>query len=263
MNLKNLLNVINLIHFLCNGNFNDFISFLSRLKIIFSYVKRDSYSNVIDLVLLTPNSMALYNYISTQGESGFEDENLKSLAKNFCLDVEKFKFDIGYTYEDLTSMHLLEFIGDDNYDKFPTVMYYIKNNDKILNNKIITLPELYYTSKIGISGKLGFNEIDLCIRMKKTVFFKENYNLCEIDDNKKLIQDNELVLKEDCTYLFEIKKKIEYIIPIITHINSVLDRFVESFKNNKINNFKQYNIQEYRKILICDQNINDAKEEMH
>ena len=139
LNLANIMNIINFIYSITKGNSNNFIYSLNKLKINFSFVKRND--EIVDLVLLTPKSSAIYNYISTHGDSGFNDTQLKILAKSFLEDNNKTKKDIGYMYEDISSLYLVEFIKEENCEQYPNVMYYIKNTDKIMNYYLVSIPE--------------------------------------------------------------------------------------------------------------------------
>ena len=46
---------------------------------------------------------------------------------------------MGYIYEDLSTLYLIAVLGDKNCEQLPTVMYYIKNAEKVNNNKINNL----------------------------------------------------------------------------------------------------------------------------
>ena len=95
-------------------------------------------------------------------------------------------------YEDLSSLYLVELIKEENWVKYPIVKYYIKNTDKIINNKLVSIPKSCYVSKLILSEKEGYNETDLCIKMKKNCIIKPNYNFSEIDSNKVLIDNNKI-----------------------------------------------------------------------
>ena len=140
-------------------------------------------------------------------------------------------------------------------------MYYIKNLLKIINNKLINLPKYYsfFDNNVDNSVFSGFNEIDLCITIKKTTKIERNYNFCEIDSKKELIKENKLVLYEGNTYIFEIKKNIGLFLDKMEHIDEVHERFIESFKYIEINRKKVYNIKNYKKIFICDHNKGEAE----
>lgn len=258
LNLSNIINIINLIYSINKGNISDFVSSLNKLKINFSYVKRKD--EIVDLVLLTPKSSSIYNYISTYGESAFEDENFKTLAKSFLKNNNKTKMDMGYMFEDLSSLYLIELIKEENCEQYPNVIYYIKNTDKIINNKLISIPKPYYVSKLALSGKQGYNEIDLCIKMKEKCIIEPNYNFSKIDSGQELIENNKISLIKGNTYIIEIKTDIDLIVDKIVHINKIQDRFIESFKNVKINNKQIYDSQHYKKILVCNHNKSQAED---
>lgn len=162
-------------------------------------------------------------------------------------------------YEDLSSLYLVELIKEENWVKYPIVKYYIKNTDKIINNKLVSIPKSCYVSKLILSEKEGYNETDLCIKMKKNCIIKPNYNFSEIDSNKVLIDNNKISLAEGSTYLIEIKTDINSIINKIAQITKVQNRFIESYKNIKINNEKIYVEDNYKKILVCNHNKSQAE----
>ena len=84
-----------------------------------------------------------------------------------------------------------------NYDIGPTVIYYINNPLKIINNKLLNLPKpLSFSHNIEVSNSYfsGYNEIDICQKVRKTIHIDENYNFCEINENKGLINNNKISL---------------------------------------------------------------------
>ena len=85
---------MNLLYVYTDGNIVDFDNVLNELKINFSYVKNKSIQNKVDLVLLTTKSTAIYNYLSTHGESFIDEKEIKVLAKDFCINSEKYNYDI-------------------------------------------------------------------------------------------------------------------------------------------------------------------------
>ena len=134
----NLINFINIINAISNYSKNDkskFVSILNKLGIYFSWIKCDNDKNSIAVVLLTPKSSTLYNFISTHGSYGIGNEKYKNEMKEFLTKDEKNLFDYGYCYEDFSVSNLIELIGKGNYEIFPNVMYFIKKNaaEKLIN----------------------------------------------------------------------------------------------------------------------------------
>ena len=127
----NLLNYTNLINWINNFTINHPtqlpIILKKKLSINFSWIESDKKDEAI-LTLQTPKSPVLYNYLSTNGSTGIQNKKYKKLVNNFCSFEDKFKFDYGYCYEDLTVYHILESIGEDNCEVFPNIMYYVKKD---------------------------------------------------------------------------------------------------------------------------------------
>ena len=97
INLLNYLNIINGIWSYTKGKVDEFVSILKELEIFFSYVKRDNKKNdkeiEIDVVLLTPKSPVINNYISTYGELGFVNTDFMIIAKEYCAWNQKYNYD--------------------------------------------------------------------------------------------------------------------------------------------------------------------------
>ena len=65
---------------------------------------------------MTPESPVLYNYISTNGNIGIKDKKYKKLVKEYCSFDDKYHYDNGYCYEDLSVSHLIELLGENTFE---------------------------------------------------------------------------------------------------------------------------------------------------
>ena len=65
---------------------------------------------------MTPESPVLYNYISTNGNIGIKDKKYKKLLKKYCSFGDKYHYDNGYCYEDLSVSHLIELLGENTFE---------------------------------------------------------------------------------------------------------------------------------------------------
>ena len=130
--------------------------------------------------MLTPVSENLYNYLSTYGGEMFNNETLSKKAFAYAHSFAKFNYDIGYYFEDMNSINLLNYIGESNYILLPKMIYYIKEEKaKKLNDlKIISIPEDFEFHDPSKDEKEfeGYNEIDLAIYNKKEVCIQSNEN---------------------------------------------------------------------------------------
>ena len=76
LNLLNFINIINAINYFSFENSKQFLVILDELGINFSYVQ-STQQNAVNVVVLTPKSSILYNYISTHGKIAIENEEYK------------------------------------------------------------------------------------------------------------------------------------------------------------------------------------------
>ena len=262
VNLLNYINVINAIWSYVETKTDDFVNILKVLGIYFSWVKKED--KIVDVILLIPKSPVLYNYISTYGDIGFVNTDLKDIAKKYCEWNEKYNYDSGLCFEDLVTIHLSELLKD-KYIIHPNVIYYIKKElaEKLIKLKIIDIPEPYILSSSNSNKSFhGYNENDLIITMLKDVKIDENYNFNEIINGNLKREEKRIIMEKGKTYIFEIKTKVEDIFAKIEHIEKVQNRFIETLINAKYNNKRLNEVNEYKKILICDQNYNDTKEKI-
>ena len=100
-------------------------------------------------------------------------------------------------------------------------------------------------------GFYGYNEIDFCIKMKKETNLLQynNFKLVDKNENK-----DEIILKKDTTYFIEIKKSINKIYENMNEINQKNNRFIEAFKNVKITEGIDLNVNDFDFFYICNNN---------
>ena len=274
LNLHNMMNIVNLLWFYSKKNSEHFLNLLDKLGIYFSYVKRkeDPNSKIIDVVLLTKIPLNLYNYISNYSDSEFDNTKLKEMAKSFSKYGDKYIEDLGFCYQDLTIMNILNQLEDKQFSLNDEILYYFNQEaaEKIINNDFIEAPDHYkLSSSIKTQGSTietnekpfqGYNEIDLCLTMLEDVALEKNDNFNFIDSRNE--EKNEIVLKKETTYIFEIKTNIKYIIKGFANIEKHKKRFIEAYNNICIVNKKKYDIQNTELILICNRNRKTAKKKI-
>ena len=274
LNLHNMMNIVNLLWFYSKKNSEHFLNLLDKLGIYFSYVKRkeDPNSKIIDVVLLTKIPLNLYNYISNYSDREFDNTNLKEMAKSFSKYGDKYIEDLGFCYQDLTIMNILNQLEDKQFSLNDEILYYFNQEaaEKIINNDFIEAPDHYkLSSSIKTQGSTietnekpfqGYNEIDLCLTMLEDVALEKNDNFNFIDSRNE--EKNEIVLKKETTYIFEIKTNIKYIIKGFANIEKHKKRFIEAYNNICIVNKKKYDIQNTELILICNRNRKTAKKKI-
>lgn len=129
LNLINFINIINAISYYTRKQPEQFPVILNKLSINFSWFEDEVNKELAKVVVMTPKSPDLYNFISTHGNVGIKDEEYKELVKDYCMYGDKYTFDNGYSYEDLSISHLIESLDENNFEIRPSVMYYIKSND--------------------------------------------------------------------------------------------------------------------------------------
>ena len=274
LNLHNMMNIVNLLWFFSKKNSENFLKLLDKLGIYFSYVKRkeDPNSKIIDVVLLTKIPINLYNYISNYSEREFDNTKLKEMAKSFSKYGDKYIEDLGFCYQDLTIMNILNQLEDNQFSLNDEIIYYFNQEaaEKIINNDFIVAPDHYKLSSsiktkestIEANEKpfQGYNEFDLCLTMLEDVALEKNDNFNYIDSRND--EKNDIVLKKGTTYIFEIKTNIKYIIKGFANIEKHKKRFIEAYNNICIVNKKKYDIQNSELILICNRNRKTAKEKI-
>ena len=228
--------------------------------------------------MLTPVSENLYNYLSTYGGEMFNNETLSKKAFAYVHSFAKFNYDIGYYFEDMNSLNLLNYIGESNYILLPKMIYYIKEEKaKKLNDlKIISIPEDFEFHDPSKDEKEfeGYNEIDLAIYNKKEVCIQPNENFKLIpkdlylkfkpankensDETKKI--PIPIKLKENEYYLFEMKTKADLIINDIDNIRVKYNSYFDALNNTKIIQDGKFEVNksECNLIFICNNSYDEA-----
>ena len=206
LNLHNMMNIVNLLWFYSKKNSENFLNLLDKLGIYFSYVKRkeDPNSKIIDVVLLTKIPLNLYNYISNYSDREFDNTKLKGMAKSFSKYGDKYIEDLGFCYQDLTIMNILNQLEDNQFSLNDEIIYYFNQEaaEKIINNDFIEAPDHY---KLSSSIKTqestietdekpfqGYNKFDLCLTMLEDVALEKNDNFNYIDSKNE--EKNDIVL---------------------------------------------------------------------
>ena len=274
INLCNLLSIINLLYIIIEDQ-NKFIECLDKLGLNFSFVKRHAIptNKEIDLVLLAPESSKLYNYISTYGKDLFsKDSTYYEKAEIFSNSQDKQLSDEGYYFEQYSSMHLLNKIGEENYQINPKMLYYLKPEaaTKLKSKHLIKMPESYKFSKTykkadGTKFE-GYNEIDICFTLSKNIEIKENENLSTLkysSEEKEVIQ-GPIILEKDMRYITEIKSNIKDIVSekSLAEIKKKYNRFNEAFENiEKVQNIKTHN-KKSSLLLLSDKSIIEVKNQI-
>ena len=263
LNLINFINIINAISNYSKNNQSKFVSILNKLGIYFSWIKCDNNKNSIAVLLLTPKSSTLYNYISTHGSYGIGNEKYKNEMKNFLTKNEKY-FYYGYCYKDFSVSNLIDLIGKDNYEIFPNVMYFIKKNaaEKLINSELVKLTGEYNIVEFPnfLKNNYSFCETDLIISMLKNTEIESNFNFRNIIKGDLNVVDNKIILEEKNYYLFEIKTKIGKILDDIQKIEIVQKKFIEALENVEVDKKNPHKGQKFQRILMCDNNYSEAKE---
>ena len=178
----NLYNFINILNYLLEYSNNDrllFHNFLKNIGTKFSYVERGQ-NNILDYGFCAKISPSIIAYILSKGESGFGDNNeLNNLAKLYCHDSMKNRKDIGYIFENSNREYLFREIDCENFQEYPSIVYYLKKSavQKLYKNGIFNTPTKYSLKdeKDDNSEYSGFNELDICIKIKKDVSFKQKF----------------------------------------------------------------------------------------
>ena len=270
LNITNVMNIINLLWFYSKKKVDSFCEYLDKLGFYFSYVKRMKNSEFIDIVLLTRIPSNLYNYISTYADGEFKNNKMKKMAKSFSELYKKSTYDLGYCYQELTIMNILNQIDENKFLYKDDIMYYFNQNAA---QKLIYYDLIYPQNKYRLSASIkssnetrienfkGYNKFDLCLTMLEDILIEKNHNFNYIDSKKENL--NEIRLKAGVTYLFEIKTNVDDIINKFTDIEKHKLRFVESYNNVYINGKKKYDIQHSELICICNKNRIDAKRKIN
>ena len=249
VNSYNIISIINLLWEQSNKSSTDFINYLTKLNIYFSYIKNKEASS-IDFAILTPISNNLYNYISSYGKYIFKDKSFFESAKSFITFSEEKKYDEFYYLENININKLIYSIGETNCNILPNVLYYIKEKTalKLIELKIINAPIKYkfHDSKKDIKQNQGYNSFDLIIYMNKTINIKESGNF------KSIVNCSFQLLKGNF-YFFEFKNEICDEIKTKSRAKDALEQFQDSFKNVEITCGIKFDMDNSHLISVYDE----------
>ena len=258
VNLYNYISVINLLWEKAEHTPNIFIKYITELDLYFSFIKNGNTSE-IDFVLMTPASKNLYNYISTYGKYIFKDHELSNDAKLFVSFSDKYKYDVGYYFEDMNTINLLNSIGENNCKLLPKIIYYIKTKaaEKLIKLKIIKTPKNYKFHDPSKDNKTysGYNEFDLCLYMKEDKIIKSNENLKFINR----VNNKDIELKKGCNYFFEFKNDANDIKKNKIKTEKVFNRFVNALKNIEITEGVKFDLKNVNYMYFCNKDYTSAK----
>ena len=266
LNLLNFINIINAINYFTQKDTDKFATILNQLGINFSWVEMEGMKNTVSVILLTPKTSALYNYISTHGGVGIENKEYKAKAIKYCNHFLKGTTDYGYCYEDFSVSYLSSMIGKDSFKIIPNVMYYIKDElgEKLKGLNLVNIPGKYKIYKSPeISKYEGYNETDFFILMLKTVEIPTNYNFknIKIKDLKINNENNNIILQENMIYIFEIKVSLDTFIKKMKDIVKDQKMFKHALQNVKIKDNYPF-AKNFVNVLMCDNNLIFDKEKL-
>ena len=252
LNLINFINIINAIFKYTDEDPKQLAVILNKMGINFSWIKY--LGNTVRIVLLTPKSSILYNYLSTHGIFGIENKEYKEKVKEFLLSEDKNTFDFGFCYEDISTSHLIEVMGENNFQLVPNVMYYVKENlaEKLIKLNLVDITKPYKIKKVP--HKYGYNETDLIISMKENVEIESNFNFRTITIGDIKFDKNKITLEKGVNYLFEMKTSVWLIEDRIQQIENAQSKFINALKNVKIIDENPYSKKAFKSILMCDNN---------
>ena len=267
----NLSNFINILNYLLEYSNNDRLLFHNLLKNIgikFSYVERGQ-NNILDYGFCANISPNIIAYILSKGESGFGDNNeINNLAKLYCKESMKNQKDISYLFENSNREYLFREIDCENFQEYPSIVYYLKKSvvQKLYRNGIFNTPTKYSLKDESDDNSeySGFNKLDICIKIKKDVSFKQNSNFNVVNiPGKKIIKDYDINNKEiiefksKTFYLFKIKMNIE---DLTRNENEILIKsqrkkktFAQLFKNKVFDKLEDEIFANCELLFICDQ----------
>ena len=259
INLKNYINILNAIYFCTEKDPLLFHELLKLIKSKFSFAIRKE--KITDFGLLARIQSIIYNYILSKGETGFLDKKLKKLAKYY---YEENKVSLWHLYEESNKVYLLNEIENENYEEFPDIIYYLnkKGVEKLFKDKLLLFPTQYElkNTKDDRTEFYGYNEIDICFKIKKDVKIEQNNNFDIVKLPKtKVIKkydsmDKKLIeFEKDTIYFVEVKKNPNDLDN--TKIKETINKsktFLQFYKNNVYTDEIDNNIIKYENIFICD-----------
>lgn len=269
VNASNNINMVNFLWDYFSENVENFVSYLSKLNIYFSYISEEnSLDKKINCVLIAMIPSFLYNFISTYADSQFKSKKIKLLAINYNKSKEKSRLDSEYCYESMISLNFLQKSGIEKNEINPTVIYYLKPDisQKLIDLKIIIPPKKYSLYSFSDKNKSkeckGFEKINLSISLKNDVILQQDFNFTIINSTNNSPIGKKIVLNKGYTYIIEIKSNIKDIINNIKMIEKNKKIFIECYNNIVVNKKKLYKIDKYQLLLISDDNIYESSKKL-
>ena len=260
VNAQNVINIINFLYDIFSDDIDAFISNLSELNIYFSYIKCENTHKAIDCALMCSIPPIIYNHISTNGYKGFKNNKIKSENKSQNIFDEKNSKDLENCYENMISFNLIDKIGINNFENYPTIIYFINENlaQKLISKKIINIP--YKDFHINTKKKnQGYQKINMNIKMKNDIHLLMNYNFLSLKGNFIQSIGQKIFLKKGLSYIIVIALNIEDIINNKKSIKYFVTKFIELYNN--IPSLKEkININQCQLFLISNNNLINSAE---
>ena len=265
INLQNYIKILNAILFYVENENNEISLLHSFLKLIdskFSYGERKG-EKIKDFGFLTKVSKNIYPYILARGETGFEDANLKDLASSY---YQANNMNLGHLFEESNKSYLLNEIQDKNYIEYPNIIYYLNEKGviKMFQKNIFKYPISYTLKDTKQDGNdfSGFNEIDICFKMKNDILINENnnFNIVKLPYQNVITKYNPqskstIQFKKDTIYFIEVKKNPNNLDEqVIFDITNRTKTFFQFYKNSVCDALKEEDGIKYENMFICNQN---------
>ena len=260
VNAQNVINIINFLYDIFSEDIEAFISNLSKLNIYFSYIKCENIHKTIDCVLMCSIPPIIYNHISTNGYTGFKNNKMKSEKKSQNIFDEKNSKDLENCFENMIYFNLIDKIGINNCENYPTIIYFINENlaQKLISKKIIIIP--YKDFHINTKKKNhGYQKINMNIKMNNNIQLLMNYNFLNLKGDFIHSIGQKIFLKKGLSYIIVIALNIEDIINNKKSIKYFVTKFIESY-NNIPSLTTKININQFQLFLISNNNIINSAE---
>ena len=159
---------------------------------------------------------------------------------------------------------MLNEIENENYEEFPDIIYYLnkKGVEKLFKDKLLLFPTQYELKNTKDDGTefYGYNEIDICFKIKKDVKIEQNnnFNIVKLPKTKVIKKydsmDKKLIeFEKDTIYFVEVKKNPNDLDN--TKIKETINKsktFLQFYKNNVYTDEIDNNIIKYENIFIID-----------
>ena len=272
INLFNYINILNCLFLYSSENIELFHKLLLLINSKFTYVERDEKSKIIDFGFLTNISSLIIPYIISKGETGFNNSELNFLSKKYA---KNHILDYGYLFEKSNKEYLFNEIEKDNYIEYPTIIYYLNSSgvEKLYKEKIFNFPISYIINdkKDGGDDFSGYNEFDICFKMKENIKIEQNkqFNIIKLNNgniinNYKKNKEALIEFKKDIIYIIEVKKNSDDL--VYNSWEKILrkkDTFIQLYKNVIYDKLIIENNSNFELLFICNKNrknvVNNVK----